>query len=113
MVVQPGLCQTWSETPKTGFLITRLILPQTVQSHPPHHLEWAVKMSAVIAGYLVSETQFTVKFLIYGHKKLCCNHGNSPKIQTKRPNLKVFCQKHANGIANSEDPDQTSLLGAV
>ena len=23
--VQPGLCQTWSETPKTGFLRTRLI----------------------------------------------------------------------------------------
>ena len=26
MAVQPGLCQTWSETPKTGFLTTRLIL---------------------------------------------------------------------------------------
>ena len=25
VTVQPGLCQTWSETPKTGFLITRLI----------------------------------------------------------------------------------------
>ena len=25
MVVQPGLCGTWSETPKTGFLRTRLI----------------------------------------------------------------------------------------
>ena len=25
MVVQPGLCGTWSETPKTGFLTTRLI----------------------------------------------------------------------------------------
>ena len=23
VVVQPGLCQTWSETPKTGFLTTR------------------------------------------------------------------------------------------
>ena len=23
--VQPGLCRTWSETPKTGFLTTRLI----------------------------------------------------------------------------------------
>ena len=27
MTVQPGLCMTWSETPKTGFLTTRLILP--------------------------------------------------------------------------------------
>ena len=26
MVVQPGLCRTWSETPKTGFVTTRLIL---------------------------------------------------------------------------------------
>ena len=25
VTVQPGLCQTWSETPKTGFLTTRLI----------------------------------------------------------------------------------------
>ena len=24
VAVQPGLCQTWSETPKTGFLATRL-----------------------------------------------------------------------------------------
>ena len=24
MAVQPGLCRTWSETPKTGFLSTRL-----------------------------------------------------------------------------------------
>ena len=43
-------------------------------------------------------------------RKLCCN---SPKIQRKRPNLKVFCQKYANEIANSEDPDQTAPLGAV
>ena len=25
--VQPGLCRTWSETPKTGFLTSRLINP--------------------------------------------------------------------------------------
>ena len=25
VAVQPGLCRTWSETPKTGFLTTRLI----------------------------------------------------------------------------------------
>ena len=43
-------------------------------------------------------------------KKLCCN---LPKIQTKRPNLRVFSQKDANGIANSEVPDQTAPLGAV
>ena len=43
-------------------------------------------------------------------KNLCCN---LPKIQTKRPNLKVFRKKNADGIANSEDPDQTAPLGAV
>ena len=37
-------------------------------------------------------------------RKICCN---LPKIQTKRPNLRVFCQKDANGIANSEHPVQT------
>ena len=28
VAVQPGLCRTWSETPKTGFLTTRLISKQ-------------------------------------------------------------------------------------
>ena len=31
----------------------------------------------------------------------------------QRPNLRVFRQKDANGIANSEDTDQTAPLGAV
>ena len=39
-------------------------------------------------------------------RKLCCN---LPKIQRERPNLRILCQKDANGIANSADPD----LGAV
>ena len=43
-------------------------------------------------------------------RKLCCN---LPRIQTKSPNLTVFSQEDANGIANSEDPDQTAPLGAV
>ena len=36
MAVQPGLCRTWSETPKTGFLTTRLIClrkPSKGQNH--------------------------------------------------------------------------------
>ena len=43
-------------------------------------------------------------------RKLCCN---LPKIQTKSPNLRVFSQEDADGIANSEDPDQTAPPGAV
>ena len=31
VAVQPGLCGTWSETPKTGFLITRLISSRTMK----------------------------------------------------------------------------------
>ena len=41
-------------------------------------------------------------------RKLCCN---LPKFQTMEPNLRVFCQKDAKGIVNSEDPDQTAPLG--
>ena len=53
----------------------------------------------------------TVKFLKFSDtRKLCCN---LPKIQTKRLNHRIFCQKDANGIANSEDPDQTAPPGAV
>ena len=43
-------------------------------------------------------------------RKLCCN---LPKIQTKRSKHRVFHQKDANRIANSEDPDQTAPLGSV
>ena len=43
-------------------------------------------------------------------RKLCCK---VPKIQEKRPKLWVFRRKDENGIANSEDPDQTAPLGAV
>ena len=43
-------------------------------------------------------------------RKFCCN---LPKIQTKKPNFRVFSQKDANTIANSVDPDQTDPRGAV
>ena len=39
-------------------------------------------------------------------RKLCCN---LPKIQTKSPKP-YGISKDANGIANSEDPDQTAPL---
>ena len=38
-------------------------------------------------------------------RKFCCNQ---PKIQTKRPNVRVFFLKDTIGRANSEDPDQTA-----
>ena len=42
-------------------------------------------------------------------RKLRCN---LPKIQTKWSNLSIR-KKDANGIANSEDPDQTAPLGSL
>ena len=47
-----------------------------------------------------------------GRQKTCLGC-NLHKVQTKMPNLRAFCQKDANGIANSEGPDQTAPLGAV
>ena len=38
MAVQPGLCRTWSETPKTGFLRTRLNCYQTQKEHYLNYL---------------------------------------------------------------------------
>ena len=35
------------------------------------------------------------------------------EFKTKWPNLRVFCQKDANGIANSEVPDQTAPRGSA
>ena len=35
------------------------------------------------------------------------------KFKQRGQTLRVFCQNGANGIANSEDPDQTVPLGAV
>ena len=43
-------------------------------------------------------------------QNLCCN---LPKIQSKSPNIRVFRQKDANGIANSEDPYQTAPTGCT
>ena len=43
-------------------------------------------------------------------RKLCCNHS---KIQIKWPNQRDFCRKYADGMANSEGPDQTAPRGAV
>ena len=77
-------------------------------------IKMAAKTDAKLYNYNYYEvcmlTAVTVKFLNLDARKLCCN---LPKIQIKRPNLRVFHQKDANGIANSEDPDQTAPLGAV
>ena len=46
--------------------------------------------------------------LIFSDGRKHC--GNQPKIQTKRPNLRV---QNEDGMANSEEPDQTAPLGGL
>ena len=55
-------------------------------------------------------TEITVKFLNFWTPE---TFAVIYLFQTKRPNHRVFRQKDANGIANSEDPDQTAPRGAV
>ena len=63
-------------------------------------------------GYKVFQAQLNFRKVskFSEARKLCCK---LPKIQTKRSTHRIFCLKDPNGIANSEDPDQTALLGAV
>ena len=53
----------------------------------------------------------TVKFLNFRTPEIYVV--NLPKFKQRCQTLRVFCQKDANGKANSEDPDQTAPLGAV
>ena len=52
-------------------------------------------------------TRLTLKIFWLGYDDFSADYSNVPKlpkIQTKRPNHRIFCPKVANGIANSEDP---------
>ena len=59
-----------------------------------------VDLNHIDVSYFVN----TVKFL---------NFRINLKFKQRSQTLREFCQKDANGIANSEDPDQTAPLGAV
>ena len=49
VTVQSGLCRTWSETPKTGFLRTRLIFHSTKMKMKPN-VTAAVQSRCIIYG---------------------------------------------------------------
>ena len=74
--------------------------------HLPYSTGWSAPHFSLFNNKisLVSIYCRVPKFL--DARKLCCNF---PKIQTKKPNLKVFRQKDANGIANSEDQSDLGL----
>ena len=58
MTVQPGLCGTWSETPKTGFLTTRLIFPilLKVDKIRNHKNETVTFYNFIFKGFEISPT---------------------------------------------------------
>ena len=43
----PGLCRTWSETPKTGFLTTRLIFSKSVIVNCGTSIQYRLEMSCL------------------------------------------------------------------
>ena len=55
--------------------------------------------------------KITVKFLNFGTPEIFAVI--YLKFKQRGQTLRVFCQNGVNGIANSEDPDQTAPLGAV
>ena len=62
VAVQTGLCQTWSETPKTGFLITRL----------------TCTFSSEVCAYMVNIVVYFFKFentYLYNPQRNSCNVG--------------------------------------
>ena len=59
VAVQPGLCRTWSETPKTGFLRTRLILVD-IASSPKSHTAGSTKLSTEIVFGTLTETEIVI-----------------------------------------------------
>ena len=92
----------------------------TQNGHMDKHEVWSNLslsdwFSRRFAGVLPCESFYrsTVKFQNFRTPKNSAVIYIVPKIQTKSLNLCVFCQKDANGIANSEDPDQTAPLRAV
>ena len=63
------------------------------------------------AGLCLFYQLHTVKFLNFGTPEYFAKI--YLKFKQRGQTLRVFCQNGANGIANSEDPDQTAPLGAV
>ena len=88
---------------KTGFLTSRLIcsLLFLLETKSLSKINWFIVFQLC---WTKAEYRKGPKF--WDATNLCCY---LPKIQTKKPNLTAFCQNDANGLANSEDPDQTAL----
>ena len=74
VAVQLGLCRTWSETPKTGFLTTRLILCKTCLSGHLYQASNLITLTFLcnILQFFPSENlkMFDIFLLLFSLKKL-------------------------------------------
>ena len=82
------------------FRLTRTVLQPKMAGY-----ERAIRLSRYAANC------YTVKFLNFGISEIFAVI--YLKFKQRGQTLRVFCQNGANGIANSEDPNQTAPLGAV
>ena len=104
LAVQPCLCRTWSETPKTSFLTTRLKLAWTsIQSD--HSLQCQHVESLAI--YIVSTQRKLLSFKVIIHGQTVYRPGQIrlPVVREK------LIPKDAYRMENSTDPDQITSLG--
>ena len=62
VIVQPGLCRTWSETPKTGFLTSRL--------KSCHSWSMFFGVFSPLKNYVNTPIQFTMKMTIQMKKDM-------------------------------------------
>ena len=66
VAVQPGLCKTWLETLKTGFLMTLLMLPCFISAHSPDNSFMGFVVEQHLNDTLAEEIQRTNIAVVYG-----------------------------------------------
>ena len=78
VTVQPGLCRTWSETPKTGFLTTRLKSNQAL----PCRIK---ESNSNQFGYTLGTHwlhMLHVSLCEWHHEKTCCLHMQKQRLRS-------------------------------
>ena len=93
VTVKLGLFRTWSETPKTGFLTTRLIQLYWVHSSLHHFLIFAQNILWVLVRILVLASTYN---LFLAKQKQTTTHNNATISHVTRP----FCSCKYGSILN-------------
>ena len=90
VTVQPGLCWTWSEISKTGFLTTRLMCLLFLDYHHAERYDEMVQMN-MIYGVLVGfglASMFLILLCV-----VCCYVKNSPNRGRKSHSMNISTPK--------------------